>query len=236
MKRVFLSVLMLVVISGCTTGNSKVTSKDNTNQSNYKEEDVINRINELKDGKKPMEKSSKNTNQNNPQTNEVKLEDLVSKYKKAIIKTNHGDITVAFYTDDSPLTVNNFLNLANDGFYNGTRFHRIIKDFMIQGGDPLSKEETKRAMWGTGGPGYKFADEFNNHKLVKGSLAMANSGPNTNGSQFFIVTVDATPWLDGKHTNFGYVTDGMKVAEKIENLDTNDPNQEAIIESIKLIE
>jgi cyclophilin family peptidyl-prolyl cis-trans isomerase len=134
---------------------------------------------------------------------------------KAIIKTSMGDITVAFYADESPKTVANFVKLAEGGFYDGTRFHRIIPDFMIQAGDPLSKDDSKQAMWGTGGPGYKFADEFNKHLLVKGSLAMANAGPNTNGSQFFIVTKDSTPWLDGKHTNFGYVVDGMDVVDKI---------------------
>jgi cyclophilin family peptidyl-prolyl cis-trans isomerase len=96
---------------------------------------------------------------------------------------------------------------------------------MIQGGDPLSKDDTMKARWGTGGPGYKFADEFNNHKLVRGSLAMANSGPNTNGSQFFIVTAEATPWLDGKHTNFGRVINGMEIVEQIENVTTEGPDR-----------
>lgn len=131
------------------------------------------------------------------------------------MKTSMGDITIKLYASDSPKTVANFVKLAKEGFYNGTKFHRVIKDFMIQGGDPQSKDDTKMSLWGTGGPGYAFADEFNSHKLVKGSLAMANSGPNTNGSQFFIVTADATPWLDGKHTNFGMVTSGMDVVMKI---------------------
>ncbi len=139
--------------------------------------------------------------------------------EKAIIKTSLGDITVAFHPE-SPKTVDNFVKLAGEGFYDGTRFHRIIKDFMVQGGDPLSKEEDKADFWGTGGPGYKFDDEFNSHKLVKGSLAMANSGPNTNGSQFFIVTAEATPWLDGMHTNFGYVTDGMDVLDALNAVQT----------------
>ena len=116
------------------------------------------------------------------------LEDLLSQYNGAVIKTNFGDITVKFYNDEAPLAVNNFLNLSKKGFYNGTKFHRVIADFMIQGGDPNSKDND----WtndGMGGPSYKFQDEINTHKLVRGSLAMANSGPNTNGSQFFIVTI-----------------------------------------------
>ncbi|MFH1583077.1 MAG: peptidylprolyl isomerase, partial [Candidatus Falkowbacteria bacterium] len=124
------------------------------------------------------------------------------------MKTNFGDITVKFYAQESPITVNSFMNLAKAGFYNGTKFHRVIKDFMIQGGDPNSKDDD----WsndGQGGPGYQFQDEINQHKLVKGSLAMANSGANTNGSQFFMVTAEATSWLDGKHTNFGYVVSGL---------------------------
>lgn len=140
--------------------------------------------------------------------------DLFAEYTGAIIKTSEGNIEVKFYPE-SPITVNNFMNLAKSGFYNNTKFHRIIKDFMIQAGDPLTKE-SDTSVYGTGGPEYRFADEINNHKLVAGSLAMANTGmPVTNGSQFFIVTLDETPWLDGKHTNFGYVTDGMEVVKKI---------------------
>ena len=149
-------------------------------------------------------------------------EDLFAQYSQALIKTSLGDITVKLYGEDSPVTVNNFLNLAQKGFYNGTKFHRVIKDFMIQGGDPLSRE-TDTSLWGTGGPGYKFADEFNSHKLVASSLAMANSGSNTNGSQFFIVTAAATPWLDGRHANFGQVVDGMDVVKKIEAVETVNP-------------
>ncbi len=137
-----------------------------------------------------------------------------------ILKTTMGDITLKLYDVDSPKTVANFIKLAKSGFYNGVRFHRVIKDFMIQSGDPLSKDDSKQEMWGTGGPGYAFADEFNAHKLVRGSLAMANSGPNTNGSQFFIVTKFATPWLDGVHTNFGEVVAGMDVVMKIQEVPT----------------
>jgi len=142
------------------------------------------------------------------------LEDTVE------LHTNMGVVTLELYPQDAPKTVTNFINLAKSGFYNGTKFHRVIKDFMIQGGDPNSKD----ADWsndGQGGPGYQFADEFNAHKLVRGTLAMANAGPNTNGSQFFIVTALSTPWLDGKHTAFGKVIKGMEVVDKIERVETN---------------
>ena len=153
--------------------------------------------------------------------------------KGATIKTNMGDITVEFYPE-SPKTVANFVKLALAGFYKGVKFHRVMKDFMIQGGDPNSKDDD----WsndGRGGPGYTFADEINQHKLVRGSLAMANAGPNTNGSQFFIVTTEATPWLDGKHTNFGQVTGGLDVVQKIEATPVNEndhPLRDIVINDI----
>jgi cyclophilin family peptidyl-prolyl cis-trans isomerase len=133
-----------------------------------------------------------------------------------VLHTSMGEITIKLFKGDTPKTVENFLKLAQDGFYNGVRFHRVIKDFMIQSGDPLSKDDAQMGRWGTGGPGYTFADEVSKKKLVAGSLAMANAGPNTNGSQFFIVTKDSTPWLDGKHTNFGEVISGMDVVMKID--------------------
>jgi cyclophilin family peptidyl-prolyl cis-trans isomerase len=166
-----------------------------------------------------------------------KHQDLAAEYSQAVIKTSLGDITVKFYGDDSPITVNNFMNLAQEGFYNGTKFHRVIKDFMIQGGDPNSKG-ADTSMYGTGGPAYKFADEFNAHKLVAGSLAMANSGPGTNGSQFFIVTAASTPWLDGHHTNFGEVINGLEVVKKIEGVTTNSsdrPLEDVLVNSIELV-
>jgi cyclophilin family peptidyl-prolyl cis-trans isomerase len=131
----------------------------------------------------------------------------------ATITTTEGAITVELFDEDAPKTVQNFKKLAGDGFYDGIIFHRVIKDFMIQGGCP---EGT-----GTGGPGYTFEDEINQHKIVRGALAMANAGPNTNGSQFFIVTTSEAPWLDGKHTVFGRVTDGMDVVDRIEATDTD---------------
>ena len=131
---------------------------------------------------------------------------------KATMHTNHGPIVIELFDGEAPKTVENFVTLSNDGFYDGLTFHRIIADFMIQGGCPHGT--------GTGGPGYQFEDEFNEHKVVRGALAMANSGPNTNGSQFFIVTTDAAPWLDGKHTVFGRVEAGMKTVDAIEAVET----------------
>jgi len=142
--------------------------------------------------------------------------------------TNKGEIVFEMFEDDAPKTVQNFKDLAEKGFYNGLVFHRVIKDFMIQGGCPQGT--------GTGGPGYQFEDEFNDHKVVRGALAMANSGPNTNGSQFFIVTIDAAPWLDGKHTVFGEVSSGMDVVDAVEGLPTDArdrPREEAKIEKLE---
>ena len=145
------------------------------------------------------------------------------------LQTNHGPIKIELFPDDAPKTVGNFEDLAGKGFYDGLTFHRVIEDFMIQGGDPTGD--------GTGGPGYTFEDEPNEHRVVRGALAMANAGPNTNGSQFFIVTADACPWLDGKHTVFGRVTEGMDVVDAISNVpkDSHDrPNDAVVIEKIEL--
>lgn len=157
----------------------------------------------------------------------------------ALMKTNFGDIKFELFAADAPNTVKNFTDLAEKGFYDGVKFHRVIKDFMIQGGDPNSKDDD----WsddGIGGPGYKFSDEINKNKIIKGALAMANAGPNTNGSQFFIVTAEEAPWLDGKHTVFGKVIEGMENVLKIENAETDKtrgdhPIENVIIESIEII-
>ena len=148
---------------------------------------------------------------------------------EATLHTNHGPIGVEFFDDDAPKTVENFRRLASEGFYDGLIFHRVIPDFMIQGGDPKGT--------GTGGPGYTFEDEFNDNKVVRGALAMANSGPNTNGSQFFLVTIEAAPWLDGKHTVFGRVTSGTDAVDAIERTPTGPgdrPQQDAVIERVEL--
>jgi cyclophilin family peptidyl-prolyl cis-trans isomerase len=150
---------------------------------------------------------------------------------KATLHTTEGTIEVELYGDDAPKTVENFEKLSRDGFYEGVIFHRVIPDFMIQGGDPTGT--------GTGGPGYEFEDEINEHRVVRGALAMANAGPNTNGSQFFIVTTEAAPWLDGKHTVFGRVTSGMDVVDRIceAERDANDrPLRPVSIERVGLTE
>jgi peptidyl-prolyl cis-trans isomerase B (cyclophilin B) len=147
----------------------------------------------------------------------------------ATLHTNHGAIDVELFDEDAPKTVENFRKLAGDGFYDGVVFHRVIPDFMIQGGDPTGT--------GMGGPGYTFEDEINEHKVARGALAMANAGPDTNGSQFFIVTAEATPWLDGKHTVFGHVTNGMDAVDAISSVDTdaNDkPREAVVIERVEL--
>jgi peptidyl-prolyl cis-trans isomerase B (cyclophilin B) len=147
----------------------------------------------------------------------------------ATLHTNHGDVILELFDDDAPTTVGNFRKLAGDGFYDDVIFHRVIPDFMVQGGDPTGT--------GTGGPGYMFEDEINEHPVVRGSLAMANAGPNTNGSQFFVVTADACPWLDGKHTVFGQVTSGMDVIDAISAVDRDardKPREDVVIERVEL--
>jgi peptidyl-prolyl cis-trans isomerase B (cyclophilin B) len=145
--------------------------------------------------------------------------------------TSEGPITIELFDEDAPKTVQNFKDLAAKGFYDGLIFHRVIKDFMIQGGCPQGT--------GTGGPGYQFEDEFNDHKVVRGALAMANAGPDTNGSQFFLVTTPAASWLDGKHTVFGQITEGLDVVDKIEGKPTDardKPTEDVRIESLTIAE
>jgi cyclophilin family peptidyl-prolyl cis-trans isomerase len=147
----------------------------------------------------------------------------------ATMHTNRGAIAVELFDTDAPKTVANFVKLADNGFYDGVIFHRVIPDFMIQGGDPTGT--------GTGGPGYTFEDEINEHRVARGALAMANAGPDTNGSQFFVVTTEAAPWLDGKHTVFGQVTEGMDVVDAISAVETdaNDkPREPVTIERVEL--
>jgi cyclophilin family peptidyl-prolyl cis-trans isomerase len=149
----------------------------------------------------------------------------------ATMHTNHGTIELELFDADAPKTVDNFVKLSKDGFYDGLIFHRVIRDFMIQGGCPQGT--------GTGGPGYQFEDEINDNKIVRGALAMANAGPDTNGSQFFIVTTDAAPWLDGKHTVFGRVSGGMDAVDSIEGAPTgaqDRPVEDAVIERVEVNE
>jgi len=147
----------------------------------------------------------------------------------ATMNTTEGAITFELFDEDAPKTVENFRKLSSEGFYDGLLFHRVIKDFMIQGGCPRGT--------GTGGPGYTFEDEINEHKVVRGALAMANAGPDTNGSQFFIVTADSCPWLDGKHTVFGRATAGLDVVDRLERVATDGgdrPTEPVAIASIDL--
>jgi cyclophilin family peptidyl-prolyl cis-trans isomerase len=147
----------------------------------------------------------------------------------ATLHTSAGPVTIELHDEAAPKTVANFRKLASDGFYDGLVFHRVIPEFMIQGGCPEGS--------GTGGPGYTFEDEINEHKVVRGALAMANAGPDTNGSQFFIVTTEAAPWLDGKHTVFGRVTEGMEAVDGIEATPTgagDSPLEPQVIERIEL--
>ena len=153
----------------------------------------------------------------------------VAPVSTAVMTTSEGTIELELFGDDAPKTVENFTKLAGEGYYDGLIFHRVIPDFMIQGGCPRGD--------GTGGPGYSFEDEFNDHPVARGYLAMANAGPNTNGSQFFIVTTEAAPWLDGKHTVFGRVTSGMDVVDEINSTDTDGqdrPVDEVRIESVEI--
>ena len=222
-------VALLVFVSGCgkTTPPAEQTTVEPVVEENNPTI-LTTTVVEDEDGLPPLPKMNADGS--------IQIMDLASQYDQATIKTNKGDIVVKFYEAESPITVNNFLVLAERGFYDDVKFHRVLKDFMIQTGDPNSKDDNP-ADDGRGGPGYRFPDEFNSKKLVRGSLAMANSGPNTNGSQFFIVTTEATPWLDGRHTNFGYVVEGMDIVDAIESVKTNTagyPAEPVVINSIEL--
>jgi cyclophilin family peptidyl-prolyl cis-trans isomerase len=222
MKKIYYLLTAVLLLTGCGVKNVPVQLEETKLVPTKIAEEIINTNNIT-----TMNTENSIDNQTN----------LVGQYSQAILKTNLGDIKVSFYGTNSPKTVNNFLNLAQQGFYNGTKFHRVIKDFMIQGGDPNSKSDDW-STHGTGGPSYRFADEFNSHPLIRGSLAMANAGPDTNGSQFFIVTATATPWLDGRHTNFGQVVDGLDVVSQIEatKVNQNDhPLTDITIDSIELL-
>ena len=181
------------------------------------------------------ERQTVNSQKDNYEFNQI--ENMDTENKIVVLKTNQGDIKLEMFNDKAPNTVGNFVKLAGEGFYDGTRFHRVIKDFMIQGGDPLTKDESQKMMWGTGGPGYQFEDEFGQGlSNVVGTISMANSGPNTNGSQFFINTANNT-FLDGKHAVFGKVIEGIEIVEKIEATETDPtdkPLEDMIIEKVEL--
>lgn len=236
-KFVVFLLFILFLTAGCTNGAS-----DEQNELSLGED--ANESEESQDGAVAADQDAQdvsNAQQQEQQMpdlefNPYEFEDLVTAHAEAIIKTNKGDIKVKLHKE-SPFTVNNFLNLAKKDFYNGTTFHRVIRDFMIQGGDPNSKDDDPTND-GQGGPGYYFQDEFNEQKLVEGSLAMANAGPNTNGSQFFIVTATSTPWLDGKHVNFGQVVSGMDIVREIEGVEAGEndrPIENVTINGVELV-
>ncbi len=230
MKKIIPVVAVALLMTGCGS-KTKVNLIDETTSLAE-----TTKTNQLTETTPANNQQTNNQTMSNPRVLDGQT-DLAQEYSQAILNTNLGNIKVKFYNEESPKTVNNFLNLAQQGFYNGTKFHRIIKDFMIQGGDPNSKSDNW-ATHGTGGPDYRFEDEFNSHQLVRGSLAMANAGANTNGSQFFIVTAESTPWLDGKHTNFGQVVEGMDIVSQIEAAEVNEndhPLQDITINSIELV-
>ena len=191
---VFLVLLIFVVYQ------LNIAMNKNSENNNVSVNDVVDENNN---------EDNKNNGENNADNVDLRI---------AVIETNKGNIKLELFTNDAPKTVENFVKLASENFYDEIKFHRVISDFMIQTGDPLSKDDDP-SNDGTGGPGYSFEDEINSHKVEVGSLAMANSGPNTNGSQFFIVTERAQPHLDGKHTVFGKVLEGMEVVRNIEQGD-----------------
>jgi cyclophilin family peptidyl-prolyl cis-trans isomerase len=240
-----LAVSFVFLLAGCSNqqaGNKDAIANPATDPGQY-----VSDMNNLKNN---MEQNIQNAaDQENKKINEAMNEtsdnsnnntdmDYVKNYTGAVLKTSMGDIQVKFNNTATPNTVNNFLKLADQKFYDGTKFHRVIKGFMIQSGDPNSKDDD----WsndGTGGPGYKFADELaGTEKYPQGTLAMANSGPNTNGSQFFIVTASPEAPLPPSYTVFGQVVSGMDTALKIENVQTNandHPTKDVVINSIELV-
>ena len=215
-------IFLMPVLSGCV-------KKDN-----------INLVNDHDNDQKIVQSNNNLTNNLEKNMNQ----DILKKYSQAEFKTSMGDFTIKFYNDKMPITVSNFLNLADSGYYDGVKFHRVMENFMIQGGDPLSKDDAQKVLWGTGGPGYSISDEFvKGLSNVRGTIAMANSGPNTGGSQFFINVVDNT-YLDfdkeplsSQHPVFGEVINGMDVVDSISKTETdssNCPIEDVVINKINL--
>lgn len=232
MRKIF-SVLglffFLVLFSGCAddNGTAGLTGGLDGSSQKVKKEEQTQKPNSTEN-----DKSGSLNNKDNTMSSALKApvanQELIKKYPFAMIKTSLGDIKVKFSSTSTPVTVTNFLQLATNKFYDGIRFHRVIKGFMIQAGDPLSKDDAAQNSWGTGGPGYKFNDELaGSEKYSQGTLAMANAGPNTNGSQFFIVTASPAAQLPASYTVFGQVVSGIDVALKIENVKTVTPDRPA---------
>lgn len=216
-------VLALILDKPSASQNNSLTSTDNYSQS---PSTINNNQNEPKDNNNLINNQNTNMDNNN---NEKQNYSLVT------LNTNYGDITFEL-SKDKPKTTENFIKLANSGFYNGVKFHRVINGFMIQTGDPLSKDDSQKSLWGTGGPGYKFTDELTGKETYNiGTVAMANSGPDTNGSQFFIMTSN-TP-LPPSYTVFGKVITGQDIANQISSVETDSsdrPIKDVIINSVDL--
>lgn len=228
----FLLVLVLIILAVA----AGIHYRQSKNDLNYLPTDLFeyNNLNNLKDNANIVEtENDLNSNLTKENTNTNMQETL--EYKTVTLKTNMGDIVFQL-NEDKPLTTQNFISLAKDGFYNDVRFHRVIEGFMIQTGDPLSKDESQKGYWGTGGPGYKFNDELTGEEVYEmGIVAMANSGPNTNGSQFFIMTSNTQ--LSPDYTIFGKVIAGQDIANKIQTVATNErdvPLEDIIINSVEL--
>jgi peptidyl-prolyl cis-trans isomerase B (cyclophilin B) len=211
-KTVLFLVVSTILFAGCTSSTQKDISLTQT-PSAVNDDQKNTQLNLNNDGSLETSKATTN-NQGEPMKTIADFQPITA--TQVTLKTTKGDITFKLFRDEAPLTTLNFLTLAKDGFYDGVVFHRVIADFMAQVGDPLSKDPSKEAEWGSGGPGYAITDEFGpNLKHDKaGMVSMANRGPNTGGSQFFI-TYEPTPWLDGKHAIFGEVTNGMDVLQNI---------------------
>lgn len=220
---IIIAVLIIVII--CIIFKDKIYNKNNSNELKISQEEI---------------KVNNSNNQKNMNVNKNINMDLAETCESAKIKTNYGEIEIKFYNEKAPMTVANFCTLAKKGFYNGIRFHRVIKDFMIQVGDPNSKDLTKKNVWGTGGPGYQFEDELPKRGEYKlGSVAMANAGPNTNGSQIFIVSGENGVQLPPLYALFGEVVKGMEIVNKIQNVETemsDRPVKDVLIESVEVIE
>lgn len=230
----FVGILVLLVVA---LVGMYLLFKPNKSAQNTDTSQAVDSENLVQNTENQAEKNSANSTDASDSKNTK--ETAVNEDKKitqAVLHTSKGDVTITFNAD-TPKTADNFIKLAKEGFYDGTKFHRVIKGFMSQGGDPLSKDDTKSAYWGTGGPGYSFADEIKStNKNNKYTIAMANSGPNTNGSQFFINVADNN-FLDKKHTVFGTIVSGMNVADEINKVatDANDrPLEPVVIKSITL--
>ncbi len=255
MKKYFLFSLLVVAaltLSACgettspvtknstTTGEEGKTTAQPTSQlgnENIDKNKLKQELSGISDASETSTKNSEETNNTMITVDPSKFEDLTAKYSQAVFNTNQGSFTIKFFGDKAPQTVNNFLNLTKIGYYDGIKFHRVIANFMIQGGDQNTKDDSLMSRWGTGGPGYTIKDEFGaGLSNAVGTISMANAGPNTGGSQFFINVADNS-YLDGKHAVFGEVADGMDVVNKISKLsvDSSDrPTEPVIVENIVL--